>query len=451
MKVIIAGSGELGRLLAATLLTGNHDVILIDNAVDELKQVSDKLDVMTVEGNCTSIAVLKEAGIEDADALLAVSGNEAINILTCQIASKLGVKQTICRLYSSESFSSEDGILPETFGIRNTVSPPEESAEKICAILRRDILLERIRFSIEEAQMILIEITRSSILAGVSIKNIPGPEMLKSIRFSALLRGNQLIVPHGDTIFAPGDKVYVAGKTESLNAFLDWLSPGDMGLRPRLVMAGSDDTGRILAEKALQQGFEVYFIEPDRQRAEHLLDELPSGVTMLEGNATQEDILMEAGVANADAFVSVDPDDEDNILSCILAKRLGARKVICLTHKPEYIWIVPAMEMIDCGLSATLVSVNSILRQLEAGAMRADAILQRFRAHLTEFRVSPKSPLCGKMLKNCKLPSSLILSLIFRGNEVIIPSGETCLYANDKAVAIVTKEGVREIEPLFPG
>lgn len=451
MKVIIAGSGELGRLLAATLLTGNHDVILIDSSAEELKQASDKLDVMTIEGSCTSIETLKEAGVEDADALLAVSGHEATNILTCQIAAKLGVKQTICRLYNSESFSASDGILPENFGILNTVSPPAESAEKICAILRRDILLERILFSLDEAQMILIEITRSSILAGVSIKNIPGPEMLKGIRFAALLRGNHMIVPHGDTIFAPGDKVYVAGKTESLNAFLDWLSPGDMGLRPRLVMAGSDDTGRILAEKALQQGFEVYFIEPDRQRAEHLLDELPSGVTMLEGSATQEDILTEAGVENADAFVSVDPDDEDNILSCILAKRLGARKVICLTHKPEYIWIVPAMEMIDCGLSATLVSVNSILRQLEAGAMRADAILQRFRAHLTEFRVSPKSPLCGKMLKNCNLPSSLILALIFRGKEVIIPSGDTCLYADDKAVAIVTKEGAREIEPLFPG
>ena len=250
MKVIIAGAGELGRLLASTLLTGKHDVILIDSSADELNQISDKLDVMTVEGNCTSIATLKEAGVDSADALLAVSGNEATNILACQLATKLGVKQTICRLYSSEAFSEKDGILPETFGIRNTVSPPEESAEKVCAILRRDILLERLRFSIDEAQMILIEITRSSILAGVSIKNIPGPEMLKSIRFSAILRGNQLIVPHGDTIFAPGDKVYVAGKTESLNAFLDWLSPGDMGSRPRLVMAGSDDSRRYPAPQA---------------------------------------------------------------------------------------------------------------------------------------------------------------------------------------------------------
>ena len=450
MQVIITGAGELGRLLAVTLRAEEHDVILVDNSPDMLKQVSDKLDIMTVEGDCASVASLKKANVENADALLAVSNDEPANILACQLAARFGVKQTVCRLYKSDAFSEEDGIGPASFGIWRTISPPEEAADKICAILKREILLERIRFSCEDAQMLLIEITKSSILAGAAIKNIPGSDMLKSIRFAAILRGNQMIVPHGETILTPGDKVYVAGKTESLNAFLDWLQPEERTFRPRLIMTGSDETGKILAAKAVDLKYEVIFIEPDRQKAERLMDELPGGVKMIVGSATSEDILEEAGSASANTFISVAADDEDSILSCVIAKRLGARKVICLTHKPEYTWIVPAMEMIDCGISATLVSVNYILRQLEAGAMRVDALLQRFRANLTEFRVSPKSPLCGKALKDCKLPSSLILALIFRGNEVIIPSGETKIETGDMAVAIVTRENAREIEPLFP-
>ncbi len=449
MKVIIAGAGELGRLLAITLLAENHDVVVLDRASEELDRIGEKLDVMTVDGSCASISVLRKAGIETANALIAASGDEAANVLGCQLASRLGVSNTICRLYSSGMFSEADNVRPGDLGIWRTVVGPEECAEQICSILSNDILLEMIRFSRPQARMAVIEITKSSLLAGVSIKSIPASDILKSVRFAAILRGTQLIVPHGETILAPGDKIYIAGKEESIRDFLEWLNPNESGSR-RLIISGADHTGVLLARKAVELGFNVRMIEPDRKKGEQILDELPDSVTLLEGDPTSEDMLDEAGISACDVFASTGVNDEDNILSCILAKRMGARKAVCLTHKPEYIRIVPTMAMIDCGLSATLVSLNAVLRHLEAGTMRVDAILQRFRANISEFQVSARSPLCGKKLQDCKLPSSLVLSLIFRGSDAIIPYGGTVLEPGDVAVAIVPEEGLREIEAVFP-
>ena len=171
---------------------------------------------------------------------------------------------------------------------------------------------------------------------------------------------------------------------------------------------------------------------------------------MINGNPTDGEILQEAGAAECDAFISADADDEDNILSCIMAKQLGARKTISLTAKPEYIRIVPMMELIDCGISTTLVAVNSVLRMLETGTMRVDAYLQMFHAQLTEFRVSNSSPLCGRSISSCKLPASTLFALLFRDNEIITPSGGTMLRPGDIVVAIVTPESEKELAPLFP-
>lgn len=448
MKIIIVGAGELGRLLAATLCEGRHDVVIVDSSDEGLERLKDKLDVMTVEGSCASVATLKRAGVADADALLAVSGDEAANILSCQIASRLGVKRTICRLYSSDCFSEEDGVTPEAFGVWRVFSPPEECVAKILSVLESKIVLEKIRFSNPDALMTVFEVTPSSLLAGTRVKDIPGPEMINSIRFAAIVRDRQFLIPHGDTIFIPGDKVYVAGHRERVSEFIRWISPDDSQLS-RILIAGATDTGKALAERLCPTGCELRFIEKDQRKGERLLDELPAGIMVINGDPTDEEVLDEAGIDGCDAFISAAEDDEDNILCCIMAKRLGAKKVVTLTYKPEYIKIVPAMDTIDCGFSSTLVSVNVILRMLEAGTMRIDAILQRFHAHLTEFKIHRDSPVCGKPLSQCELPPSAVFALVFRDGEVLSPSGDSSLAPGDTVVAIVTPDSAQELEPLL--
>lgn len=450
MKIIIAGAGELGRHLAATLSADSHDVVIIDSSDDDIERLKDKLDIMTIEGNCASVATLIEAGAKNADILIAVSGDESANILTCQLARKLGVERSICRVYSSDCFSEEEGIGPNLFGIWKLISPPEECVRKILGVLENKILLEKIQFSHPDALMAVFEVTPSSPLSGSRVKDIPGSiELLNNIRFAAIIRGRQFLIPHGDALIVPGDKVYVAGSRLSVEDFIEWVSPADSSLS-RIVIAGATDTGRMLASELCASGYDVRFIEKDLHKSEKLLDDLPPGIIVINGDPTDEEVMDEAGIKEADAFIGTAQDDEDNILSCIMAKRLGAKKTVTVTYKPEYIRIVPTMDMIDCGFSATLVSVNSILKLIETGTMRIDAFLQRFNAHLTEFKVSKRSPLCNKPLSECRLPASTVFALVFRGSEVITPSGGTVLLPGDTVAAMVTPESAKELEPLFP-
>ena len=452
MNIVIAGAGELGQLLAEKLTANNHDVVMIDSSVEALDQISESLEVKLLEGSCINLETLKRANISSADVLLAVSGDDAANALACQIASRLGVRKAICRLNAASFFSEQDKLLPETFGIWKYVSPPEECVRKIAAVLEERYLLEEIRFSHPDAVMRIFEISRSSMLAHARVKDLPmDPALRESIRFAAIVREKQFVVPHGDTIFVPGDKVYIAGTSECVGNFIRWASVDqDIRKNSRVVIAGFSGIGTLLGQTLCARGYDVRFIVKDRHAGEKLFEAVPKDILVVNGNPTDEEILLEAGAGDCDAFISADADDEDCILSCIIAKQLGARKTISVTAKPEYIRIVPMMDRIDCGISSTLVAVNSILRMLETGTMRVDAYLQMFHAQLTEFRISNSSPLCGKALASCKLPASTLFALLFRNDEVITPAGGTIFLPGDVVVSIVTPETEKELAPLFP-
>ena len=274
---------------------------------------------------------------------------------------------------------------------------------------------------------------------------------MQSIRFAGLIREKQFLIPHGDTILVPGDKIYIAGLAERVRDFIRWASTDEEYKRKlRVVIVGATPNAVLLAKAICNENHDVRVIEKSRRAGEKFSDFVPAEVLVINGSPTNEEVLREAGAADCDAFISTAQDDVDNILSCIIAKRLGAKKTIPLTSKPEYIRIAPTMDMIDCAISSTLVAVNSVLRLLETGTMRVDAYLQMHYAQLTEFRVSNSSPLCGKSLACCKLPPSTLLALLFRDNEVITPSGGTVLQPGDIVVAIVTRESEKELLPLFP-
>ena len=452
MNIVIAGAGELGQLLAEKLTANHHDVVLIDSSPEALNHTSDSLEVKLLEGSCVDLETLNRANIRNADVLLAVSGDEAANVLACQIASRLGTRKTICRLNEGSFFSEKDNLTPEAFGIWKHVSPPDECVRKITAVLEDRCLLEEIRFSHPDAVMRVFEISRSSMLANARIKDLPmDPGLRESIRFAAIVREKHFVVPHGDTIFVPDDKVYVAGTSDHVRDFIRWAS-GDQTKSgaSRIVIAGLSGISVLLGQTLCSQGWDVRFVVRNTHAGEKIFEAISEDVLVVNGNPTDEEILLEAGTSDCDAFISVDEDDEDNILSCIIAKQLGARKTISVTSKPEYIRIVPMMDLIDCGISSTLAAVNAVLRMLETGTMRVDAYLQMFHAQLTEFRISNSSPLCGRSLATCKLPMSTLFALLFRDDEVITPSGGTILRPGDVVVSIVTPETEKELAPLFP-
>ncbi|OGV48161.1 MAG: hypothetical protein A2X49_09010 [Lentisphaerae bacterium GWF2_52_8] len=452
MRIMILGAGELGEFLATTLSGDRHDIVVVDQDGDKLSRLKDRLDVMIIEGNAATIWTLKRAGIEKTDILIAATGDEAANILACQVGSHFGVKKRICRLHSMEFFSESDAYLPEKLGITKVIVPERECVQKIANVLDNKIILEKITFSNPNAVMTAIEILPSSPLAGLCIKDFPDAQLISSVRFSAIFRDRQHLIPHGDTIIVPGDKVYLAGARDNVNKMLEYTSPDDSSIS-KVVIAGASRIGRNLAYQLWELGYNVRVMEKDEEKGQLLLEDAGSGsgLLVLHGDPTEKEVMEEAGVSSCDAFVSALDDDENNILSCIIAKKLGARKVITITRKSEYINIVPAMDMIDCGFSYSLVAVNTILQHISTDMenMGINAILHLINAYLFEFKVAAGSELCNKRIADFSFPETALIAMLFRGNEVYAASGDFILRENDVVAMIATSESVREIQPLF--
>jgi trk system potassium uptake protein TrkA len=452
MKIIIVGAGELGQFLTSTLSNDQHDIVVVDSDIEILERLKERHEVMTVAGDGAAIKSLKQADIQNARVLIAVSGDEAANLLACKIADHFQVKTTICKMHSTDFFSEEDGFLPEDLGVGNIVIPSSECVDKILNVMDNKIIVEQILYSNPNALMSVFEVQPSSPLAGLRIKDFPDIDLLNSVRFSAILRDKQYLSPYGETIIVPGDVVYVAGPREKVNEMVAWNTPESININ-KVVIAGASRIGKKLAIELRKRNYSVKVIENDMREGKRLLDDLGADpqIMVIQGVPTEKEVMEEAGVGSCDAFVSALNDDEENILSCIIAKKLGAGKVITVTNKSEYINIVPALDMIDCGFSSSLVALNSILRKLGTGTgmLRTDAILHSINACLYEFKITKGAPVCEKKICDCNFPLPAVLSLVFRGDEVLPATGSLVLKADDVVAVISNPETAKHLEPMF--
>lgn len=446
MKIIIVGAGELGQLVAGKLCSFNHDVVMIDTRPENLEDAGENLDTRLLVGEGASAETLRNAGAATADLLLALSGDEATNVLACAIAKRLGVKKTVCRVFSKSLFSEEDGVTPSSFHIDEFFSSIDESVEQIHAILQNRILQQKITFQNPDALLDVVNIPLNSALTGVPIKDLPCKDFLKTIRIAAIIRKRDMIVPHGDTVLMPGDKVYVAGRAENVRAFVEWLSKDGSVPIHRVIVAGVSQIGGRLVKRLLGEGIDVRVIEGDPKKAGRLLDALPQNVMLFEGEMTNSDILSEADITECDAFAALSDRDENNILSCLLASRLGAKKVIALTSTAEYMDILPSIEQAGCWFNTTQISANCAFRLMSGGTIRVDPELRALNARITELALSGKSRFVGKQVIDAGLPQNFLIALIIRGDEVLAPTGQTVLQEGDQLIAVANAEDIQKIK-----
>jgi trk system potassium uptake protein TrkA len=309
-------------------------------------------------------------------------------------------------------------------------------------------VLEKIVFSHPDAVMTAIRVMPGSPVVGIPILSFPEPALLASARFCGIVRNRKLIIPHGDTIICAGDELYIAGCRDRVRTLVEFVNPLDRPIR-RVIIAGGTDIGKRLAERLTELKYDVRLIEKSPKEGESLLNELNLKMMVISGDPTSDEILDEAGTAACDAFVSTQKDDEDNILSCLLAKRQGAAKVIALTNKSEYIYIIPTIDTIDCGFSSRLVASNSVLRHPISGNLSVNAILHRINACVFEFTVAPDSPIAGKLIRDYRFPASAVLALVFRDKEVLTPSGDLVMAPGDVVATMALPETGKELVPHF--
>lgn len=314
--------------------------------------------------------------------------------------------------------------------------------------LQHQSLIERVNFNVRDAQISCIRVAAKSVLAGVRLIDFPNRALVSSIRFAAIIREQRLLAPRGDTVLTPGDEVYVAGAKDGIEALFG-LVDGE-SRRPSLVLvAGATRIARRLVLRLVAEGFKVRVIEESLDESERFLDELGKRILVIHGNPTDADVLGEAGVAECGAFISVQGDDEKNILGCILAKKQGARKVIAVTNKAEYMDIVPALKPIDCGFSPRLMGVNSVLNVLGSQMARVHAMLHRTHAYVYEFRVAAGSRFCGRRIADHAAGLSAIFALVLRGERAIPATGDVVLQKGDRIAAIATPEHEQQLAEVF--
>ncbi len=445
MKIVIIGAGEVGFYLAQRLSLEKHDLVIIDNDPEKCAHAQEALDVAVIEGNASSQGVLKEAGLDSADMLIAASGVDEINLIACMIASKMGVKRKIARVRNPDYYEKSSILKPEDLGVDLFIHPEEEVIEEITRLLMRASASEVIEFEDGKIMVVGLKLDDRCPNLNRPLKEIGSEEERGNIRVVAMLKGEKTIIPTGEDYFSKNDQIFVIAKRESLSHVLSLTGKTDQKLE-RIMILGGGKIGRGLAEK-LERQIEVILVESNREKSVKIASRLKR-TAVYQADGTEIDTLAREGLLNMDAFIAVTSDDENNILSCLLAKHLGIHKTIALVNKPTYIPLLPVIG-IDSTVNVRLSTASAILRFIRRGTILSAATFHGIDAEAIEFEVTRSSRVIGKPLKDLGLPKGSLVAAVVRKGEVFIPHGKSSLEPGDKVIVFALPKAISAIDKRF--
>jgi trk system potassium uptake protein TrkA len=449
MKVIIVGAGEVGTGLAETLCLEKNAVVVLDLNNELLKNLSNKFDLMTICGNGASGRILTDAEAQDANLMVAVTESNEVNVLACHTAKTLNPSiRTICRVNDPEFFQEDENFELKSFGIDHMVIPQKECAQTIMDVLEGPNLKEITRLSVAGAVICGFQLNPGSAMVGTQLFSFPRPDLLQRIRVCAIWRRGKLIIPRGKERFNNYDEIYIAGERDAVMSLAEW-SCLDEKKVDSIIVGGATKLGTYLVAELDKRGKSVTLLEEDENQAELALKKLDSSVNILHGSITDGDILKEAGVDATNIYLSALRNDESNILSCLLAKRKGAEKVISIINKPDYREIISSMENIDGCFSPRTAALNSIINLIQGENRRIGAILHRISAEVFEMTVVPKSRIVGKTISESACPRGAVFAMIFRGNVIIPATGNQIFQVGDLVVMMGEQQALKKAQGLF--
>jgi len=446
MRILVIGAGNTGRHLVAKLCEMNHDVVVIDRYPDPLAALETQFDVLTVQGPGSSPDVLKEAEMPKADLLIAVTNREEVNILACQFAHAAGVQYKVARVANPVMVRS-GGLDFEKLGVDLMVSHKEETAGEVVDVLRHPGLLESVELLGGRVLVAGFTAKADTPLLDTSLVEFKSELLHRKIRFVAVMRDGELSLPHGDTRFKAGDDIYVAVRPEDLSELLNWAYPGREPFN-KVLVAGGGDLGLEVARRLEKQSIPAVLLEADFDRAETCSAELNKILVMC-GNASDQDTLIEAGVGANTAFVALTGDEELNIISCILANKLGAVLTVANVAKPEYVPIIRSLNLLDRVVSPHLSMINAILHFLRGRHIRAAARLHKVPGELLHVVVPPRHRWVGKTVKQLKIPGDSVIATVLRGEEIRVPTGDLAIESGDHLVVFALPDKVEQVQAVF--
>lgn len=447
MKTLLAGAGKLGAKLAEELIAENVDITIVDKDLDVIREVSNSLDVLTVNANVLDFETLKELDIDTFDLLIATTENDETNILTCAIAKRLGCKSTIARVRNPD-LDIQKELLKETMGIDLIINPEKETAKSIYKYLmkRYGSLTDSLAHGL--VKMIDFKVNSNTEFLGKSLAEI---NSLNNLLVTAITRNGEMLIPSGGTVIELEDVIYLVGKNEDIDAFYKrHTNIKNYGHVDKVMVMGGGNVGIYLSQMLSDSDIAVTVVEIDQARAKKLKELLPNCL-IINGDATDPKLLEEEDIEDMDAFVGLSGFDEQNLLMALTAKQYGVKKSVAKISKPSYSKVVDKLD-VDAAFNPAYITASNILKIVRGGRTVSVYLMLGGEAEVLEIKLDKSLPILHKSLSQLNLPKGIILGAIVEHGKVIIPKGDTVLKENQKVIIFCLKENVDTVKKIFmPG
>jgi len=445
MNIIIAGSGNVGKYLAKKLVKEGHNLVIIDTNKETLREIEATNDLISLYGSCTSFSVLKEAGISKCDLFIAVTNSEDSNVLACIFAKKYGAKKTVARIDNMEYLSPVNKLSFINLGVDRLIYPEYIAAQEIVGVIKQTGTTEIFEFSGGKLTMFVIKVDDYSPLKNLMVKNFALLSNLRDFRIAAITRNLTTIIPNGETIIATGDYIYIITLPEIMQELLTVIGLSKLNLHNIMILGGSRIGVRTA--KFLENQLNIKLFEIDPEKSKDVVDRIPNTM-VINSDGRNIDILLSEGLERTDVFTAVTGDDETNILTCLMAKRYGVKKVIAEIENMDYIDVASRMG-IDTIINKKLSTASLIYSLTMKAEVAMIKCLTGTKAEVLEFIVSKDAIVTKNLLKDIKFPDGVIIGGIVRGGKGFIATGDTQIRHGDSVVLFALPDAIGKISKYF--
>ncbi|OGS91372.1 MAG: Trk system potassium transport protein TrkA [Gallionellales bacterium GWA2_60_18] len=450
MKILILGAGQVGSTVAESLVSEANDITVVDMDGDKLRLLQDRLDLRTLTGNASHPSILEQAGIADTDMLLAVTQSDEVNMVACKLAATLYNTPTrIARIRSTDYLNRPEVFSAENFNIDFSICPEQILTEYISKLIEFPEALQVLEFADGKALLVAVRAFEGGPLVGKPLNFLRTHMPQVETRVAAIFRKGSPLIPEGTTVVQDGDEIFFIAAAGNIRSVLQEMRRMDKPSK-RIMIVGGGNIGRRLA-KALEHDYQVKLIDHNKKSCEKLAGEL-GRTLVLNGDGTDEKLMQQENVGEVDVFCALTNDDENNIMSALLAKQGGARKVIALINRSAYVDLLQGGK-IDIALSPAHVTIGSLLAYVRQGDVVAVHSLRRGAAEALELVAHgdrQSSKVVGRRIEEIDLPKGTTIGAVVRGEQVIIAHHDTLIEAEDHVIVfVINKKMVKKVEKLF--
>lgn len=447
MKIIIVGAGEVGFHIASRLAHENKEVVVIDQDPAAILRVSENIDVQVVQASGSSPLILEEAGIKEAEILLAVTNSDEINLVACLAADLISSStKKLARIRNAAFDAYHNAFCENAPHIDTIINPEIELIKTIDRLMSVPDAVDVGEFAEGRLKLIGINLNKDSRLTGVRLSELPAITEEQRFLIAAIVRDEELIIPKGDDKLMPEDLVYFICEENKLVEILAFF---DKQIEPfrRVLIVGGGRIGLRMARLLEEKSINIKMIEKDQKRCTELAEQLNKTV-VLHGDGSAQELLKEENIQDMDVVMTLTNDEETNILVSLLARRMGAPKTITRISRFSYFPLMPTIG-IEQVVSTRLSAVNTILQHIRRGKVLSDISIKSEQAEVLEAVALETSDIVGKPLKNISFPKGALVASIMRNDDVIIPSGESVIQPEDRIIIFAKREAIPKIEKIL--